>query len=173
MGYKTIWEGYQATVKRIPDRPQLGTRNVVLEDGSRDYSWRSFREVYDMQNAFARGNQLDFFLCSIGLSHMNFCQEQNVDGVKYRFLGIIGKNREEWAIADLACMRSSVTIVPFFESLGADAIAFVLNQTELSTICCEKKSFATLLKLKKEGKINGIKALICFDKVEEDMAKSA
>ena len=61
MGYKTIWEGYQATVKRIPDRPQLGTRNVVLEDGSRDYSWRSFREVYDMQNAFARGNQLDFF----------------------------------------------------------------------------------------------------------------
>jgi len=55
MGYKTIWEGYQATVKRIPDHPQLGTRNVPLEDGTKDYSWRSFREVFDMQNAFARG----------------------------------------------------------------------------------------------------------------------
>ena len=105
--------------------------------------------------------------------HLGFCPEQNVEGVKYRFLGIIGKNREEWAIADFACMRSSVTIVPFFESLGADAIAFVLNQTELSTICCEKKSFATLLKLKKEGKINGIRQLVCFDIIDEAMAKSA
>jgi long-chain acyl-CoA synthetase len=104
---------------------------------------------------------------------MGFCPEQIVDGVKYRFLGIIGKNREEWAMANLACMRSAVTIAPFFESLGADAIAFVLNQTELSSVCCEKKSFATLLKLKKEGKINGVKNLICFDPVEEDMRKGA
>ena len=70
-------------------------------------------------------------------------------------------------------MRSNVTIVPFFESLGAEAIAFVLNQTELSTICCEKKSFATLLKLKKDGKIAGVKNLVCFDPVDETMGKSA
>jgi len=76
-------------------------------------------------------------------------------------------------VADFACMRSNVTIVPFFESLGAEAIAFVLNQTELSTICCEKKSFTTLLKLKKDGKIAGVKNLVCFDAVDETMAKSA
>ena len=57
-GHKTLWEGYQATVKRIPELPHLGTRNVVLEDGTKDYSWRSWREVYDMQNAFARGKSL-------------------------------------------------------------------------------------------------------------------
>ena len=55
MGYKTLWEGYKATVKRIPEHPQLGSRNVQLKDGTMDYSWRSFREVYDIQNAFARG----------------------------------------------------------------------------------------------------------------------
>ena len=114
-----------------------------------------------------------FTVPSVGLYHLGFCPVQVADGVNYRFLGIIGKNREEWAIADLGCMRSAITIVPFFESLGADAIAFVLNQTDLSTICCEKKSFSTLLKLKKEGKINKIKNLICFDPVEEDMRKAA
>ena len=76
-------------------------------------------------------------------------------------------------MADLACLRSAITIVPFFESLGADAIAFVLNQTELSSICCEKKSFDTLIKLKKQGKINGIKNLICFDPIDEEMRKAA
>jgi len=165
-------------VKRIPELPQLGTRNVVREDGSKDYSWRSWREVYDMQNAFARGMSLfvKFYITKtllLGLFSLGFSPEVIADGVKYRFLGIIGKNREEWAVADFACMRSNVTIVPFFESLGAEAIAFVLNQTELSTICCEKKSFATLLKLKKDGKIAGVKNLVCFDAVDETMAKSA
>ena len=47
-------------MKRIPELPHLGTRNVVLEDGSKDYSWRSWREVFDMQNAFARGIALDY-----------------------------------------------------------------------------------------------------------------
>jgi len=103
----------------------------------------------------------------LGLYELGFCPVQEVDGVKYRFLGIIGKNREEWAIADFACLRSSVTIVPFFESLGADAIAFVLNQTELTTVCCENKSLATLLSLKKESKIPLIKNLVCFDTIDE------
>jgi long-chain acyl-CoA synthetase len=110
---------------------------------------------------------------NLGLYHLGFCPEQNVDSVKYRFLGIIGKNREEWAIADFACMRSSITIVPFFESLGADAIAFVLNQTELTTICCEKKSLGQLIKLKKDGKIPLIKNLVCFDPADEATAKTA
>ena len=47
------------------------------------------------------------------------CPEQRHEGEIFRFMGIIAKNREEWAISALACMRSSITIVPFFESLGA------------------------------------------------------
>jgi long-subunit acyl-CoA synthetase (AMP-forming) len=66
-------------------------------------------------------------LMNLGLYYLGLCPEQKVEEVNYRFLGIISKNREEWAVADLACMRSSITIVPFYESLGADVIAFVLN----------------------------------------------
>lgn len=45
----------------------------------------------------------------------------------YKFMGIFGKNREEWVVINLASMRNSVTIVPFFDSLGKDALRFVIN----------------------------------------------
>jgi long-chain acyl-CoA synthetase len=63
----------------------------------------------------------------IGLEHLGLVKPQVVDGERYKFLGIFSKNREEWAISDIACMRSAVTIVPFYESLGADAISFIMN----------------------------------------------
>ena len=58
---------------------------------------------------------------------LDLCPEIEAEETKYIFLGIYSKNREEWAIADLACMRSSVTIVPFFDGLGHDALSFVIN----------------------------------------------
>ena len=73
----------------------------------------------------------------------------------------------------MACLRSSITIVPFYDSLGADVIAFVLNQTELTTICCEVKAIDTITKLKKEGKVEHLKALIAFDGVTEEKAQAA
>lgn len=69
------------------------------------------------------------------------------EGIDYKFMGIFGKNREEWVVIDLACMRNSVTIVPFFDSLGADALAFVINQTELTTMCIENANLDLLIKL--------------------------
>lgn len=42
-------------------------------------------------------------------------------------MGIYSNNREEWAIVDIACMKSSVTIVPFYNSLGSNALIFILN----------------------------------------------
>lgn len=110
---------------------------------------------------------------SRGLSHFGLCPEQKVDGKDYRFIGIIAKNREEWAISALASLRSSVTIVPFYDTLGADVIAFVLNQTELTTLCLETKSFDTVVKLKREGKISHLKNFIAYDPVTEDKVKEA
>jgi long-chain acyl-CoA synthetase len=66
-------------------------------------------------------------------------------------MGIFAKNREEWAVVDLACMRSAVTIVPFFDSLGPQALSFVINQTEISTMCAETNGIDSLLKLREKG----------------------
>lgn len=63
-------------------------------------------------------------------------------------MGIFSKNREEWAMVDLACMISALTIVPFYDSLGMDALALVINLTELTTMCIERINLELLFKLK-------------------------
>ena len=63
-------------------------------------------------------------------------------------MGIFSKNREEWGVVDIACLRSDVTIVPFFDSLGPAALTFVINQTQLTTMCGEDKVVDTLFTLK-------------------------
>jgi long-chain acyl-CoA synthetase len=110
----------------------------------------------------------------VALHKLDLCPDQNVDGVNYKFFGIISKNRVEWGISALACMSSSVSIVPFYESLGADVIAFVLNQTELTTICCENvKYLGTIMGLKRAGKIPKLLNVITFDQVGEEKMEEA
>jgi len=62
-----------------------------------------------------------------GAEHLGLNPVIRAEDQDYKFMGIFGKNREEWIVVDLACMRNSVTIVPFFDSLGSDALAFVIN----------------------------------------------
>jgi hypothetical protein len=45
-GLQTMWEGFERTVKRVPNNRFLGTRNVVTDDGKRSYSWKTFSEVH-------------------------------------------------------------------------------------------------------------------------------
>ena len=98
----------------FPNNKFLGTRNPNKE--GKPYEWKTYREIYDiMINA------------SCGIDTLKLCPEINHDGVDWRFLGIHSRNREEWAVMDLACLRSSITIVPFFDSLGKEALSFVIN----------------------------------------------
>jgi long-chain acyl-CoA synthetase len=74
----------------------------------------------------------------------------------------------------LACLRSSITIVPFFESLGPGVISFMLNQTEMPTVCLDtNKKLEIIMKLKREGKIEKVKNVISYDKINEEAVKEA
>jgi long-chain acyl-CoA synthetase len=96
----------------------------------------------------------------------------HADGRDWKFLGIFGKNKEEWAVIDLACMRNSVTIVPFFDSLGPEALSFVINQTELTTMVVEKNNFELLVKLK-TTKCPSLQNIVLFeDATPEQKAKA-
>ena len=87
-------------------------------------------------------------------------------------MGIFSKNRYEWTAVDLASMRNSVTIVPFFDSLGLDALAFVINQTELTTMCIEKTQFEQLIKLK-ENRTKSLQNIVLFDQATEEQREKA
>lgn len=70
-------------------------------------------------------------------------------------------------------MRNSVTIVPFFDSLGKEALAFVINQTNLTTMCVELKNFESLLSLKTQGLIEPLTNIVVFEGVTQEQKDRA
>ena len=87
------------------------------------------------------------------------------DGI-FRFLSIFAKNREEWVIADLACILSAVTVVPLYETLGKDSIEYILDQTYMRTIVCQGDKIKSIMDLKKDGKIKNVTHVIYLDDVK-------
>ena len=57
------------------------------------------------------------------------CQNVTSDEGTMRFIGIFSKNREEWVITDFASMISGITTVPLYDTLGQEAIEYILDQT--------------------------------------------
>ena len=71
-----------------------------------------------------------------------------MDGRDFKFMGVYAKNREEWAMSDLATIRQSGTTVAFYDTLGPAAVEFVIKQTGLSTISCAGSYLRSLIMLK-------------------------
>lgn len=105
------------------------------------------------------------------MQSLGLCPEVSAEDTIYNFMGIFAKNREEWAVVDLACMRSSVTIIPFFDSLGISGLSYIINLTELSSICIDNSSFETLLKAVETAK--SLKNVILFDEPTVDQKHRA
>lgn len=87
-------------------------------------------------------------------------------------MGIQSKNREEWILVHIANMKSSVTTVAFYDTLGPQAVEFVIRQTELTTISCSSNYVTGLIKLKKEGKADSIENIVSFEAVSADVVES-
>ena len=65
---------------------------------------------------------------------MNLCPDVTAEGKTWRFMGIQSKNRKEWNIVHIANMYLNTTTIALYDTLGVDALRFVINQTELTTI---------------------------------------
>ena len=57
--------------------------------------------------------------------------------VQFRLVGLYSKNRYEWVIAEQACNAYGYISVPLYDTLGADAVAFVIGQTSMATLFVE------------------------------------
>ena len=65
-----------------------------------------------------------------------------------KMLALFMKNRAEWIIAEQACYRQGATTVPMYDTLGADVVEMVLNETELQTVVCTSAEVKALVSVK-------------------------
>lgn len=60
-------------------------------------------------------------------------------------VGIYSCNRPEWILYEQGCYCYSLVVVPLYDTLGPEACAFIMRQTEMSLVVVEDDSKANLL----------------------------
>ncbi|KAJ3317208.1 Long chain acyl-CoA synthetase 7 peroxisomal [Blyttiomyces sp. JEL0837] len=82
-------------------------------------------------------------------------------------IGLFSINRAEWVIAEQSCFMFSLVTVPLYDTLGAEAIEYIANQTNLSMVLATKDKAKIMLELK--PKLHDLKTVIIMDASDEDV----
>ncbi|CAI5445017.1 unnamed protein product [Caenorhabditis angaria] len=162
-GKDTIDKVWRHCVELYDESPCLGTRQLieVIEDqqpGGRifekwhlgEYTWQSYREVENQVGRLASGFK------------------DLADEEKSAKVVIFADTRADWLISALACFRANVTIVTVYATLGEEAIAHAINETEATTIVTTSELLSKIVTLGK--KCPTLKSLVYFQQVNAKAA---
>uniref|UniRef100_A0A0D9XWV0 Long-chain-fatty-acid--CoA ligase n=1 Tax=Leersia perrieri TaxID=77586 RepID=A0A0D9XWV0_9ORYZ len=121
----TLHDNFLYAVETFRDCKYLGTR--VCADGTvGDYKWMTYGEASTERTAIGSG------LIYHGIP----------EGAR---IGLYFINRPEWTIVDHACAAYSYISVPLYDTLGPDAVQFIVNHATVEAIFCVPQTLSTLL----------------------------
>lgn len=145
----TLWDLYLHGNKIGGEEPFLGVRRI--ENGvAYEYVWQSHNQVRLRVENYGRG------LVQLGLT-------------RQRALGIYSVNRPEWTMSEYACYRQGIFIVALYDTLGAEAIEYIVNQTDMEYIVASADKLANITRLK--AQLPTIKTVIIMDDAVDPTAK--
>ncbi|XP_041818013.1 long-chain-fatty-acid--CoA ligase 5 isoform X2 [Chelmon rostratus] len=147
---KTLYEVFQRGLKVSGNGPCLGYRKP-----GRPYQWLKYRQVSD------RAEHL-----GSGLIHKGLKPGPDT------FIGIFAQNRPEWIICELACYTYSMVAVPLYDTLGPEALVFIIDQASISTVLCDNQSKAeTLLQNREKGLTPVLKTVVIMDPFKSELVE--
>uniref|UniRef100_A0ACD5XPU5 Uncharacterized protein n=1 Tax=Avena sativa TaxID=4498 RepID=A0ACD5XPU5_AVESA len=121
----TLHDNFVYAVETFTDCRYLGTR--VSTDGTiGDYKWMTYGEASTSRTAIGSG------LIYHGIP----------EGAR---IGLYFINRPEWIIVDHACAAYSYVSVPLYDTLGPDAVQFIVNHATVEAIFCVPQTLSALL----------------------------
>eukprot|EP00897_Mesotaenium_endlicherianum_P001315 jgi/Mesen1/1210/ME000128S00185 len=124
-GVSTVWELFRRSAEVYPNNNMLGMRDMTGGKAG-PYIWETYAQVFEKTKYIASAFR------SLGVE------------AKGR-VGIYGANCSQWVIAMEACNSQSLYCVPLYDTLGADAIEFIVNHAEISTIVVQASKISTLI----------------------------
>ncbi|KAM9052838.1 long-chain-fatty-acid--CoA ligase 5 isoform 1-T2 [Megaptera novaeangliae] len=147
---KTMYEVFQRGIAVSDNGPCLGYRKP-----NQPYRWLSYKQVSDRAE----------YLGSC-LLHKGYKPSQE------HFVGIFAQNRPEWVISEFACYTYSMVAVPLYDTLGEDAIIYIVNKADITTVICDTPQKAlVLIGNVEKGFTPGLKLIILMDPFEDDLKK--
>ncbi|KAJ9537784.1 hypothetical protein OSB04_030517 [Centaurea solstitialis] len=132
-GYESPWDFFSESVKRNPKNPALGRRQII--DGkAAGYSWISYQDAYNSALRIASA-----------------ITSRSVNPLKTNLSGFI---------ISQACNSNGITYVPLYDTLGANAVEFIINHAEISIVFVQ------------ESKLPAV-SIVSFGKLSESQKKEA
>ncbi|KAF0449735.1 acetyl-CoA synthetase-like protein [Gigaspora margarita] len=142
----TLYENFLHGISESGGGNFLGRRPIV-NGVAQPYVWQTYSEVQQRVANFGSG------LCKLGLKSKNI-------------LGFFSINTPEYVIADLACNKYNFVSVPLYDTLGAEALEFIINQTGMEFVFTTANKGRSLLVMKET--LPTLKILIISDDADQD-----
>ncbi|KAK9992574.1 hypothetical protein SO802_027559 [Lithocarpus litseifolius] len=121
----TLHDNFVHAVETFQDYKYLGTR--IRVDGTvGEYKWMTYGEAATARSEIGSG------LIYHGIP-------------KGSCIGLYFINRPEWLIVDHACSAYSSISVPLYDTLGPDAVKFIVNHASVQVIFCVPQTLNSLL----------------------------
>ncbi|KAE8881257.1 Long chain acyl-CoA synthetase 7, peroxisomal [Phytophthora fragariae] len=136
------------------NRPCYGQRRVDPATGAAGaYEWLTYNQVRARADDVASG-----MAAALGL--------QRQDKV-----GIFCRNQVEWCLLNHACDRMSYALVPLYDTLGPEAVPFVITHTALRVLFCGSKQLGVVLAC--AAKCPSVKTIVLIDPVTDEQQQLA
>ncbi|XP_072975950.1 long chain acyl-CoA synthetase 6, peroxisomal-like [Typha angustifolia] len=143
----TLHDNFVYAVETFRDYKYLGTR--VRVDGTvGEYKWMTYGEASTNRSAIGSG-----LICH-GIP----------EGAR---IGLYFINRPEWAIVDLACSAYSYISVPLYDTLGPDAVQYIVNHGAVQAIFCVPQTLTILLSFLSQ--IPSVRLIVVVGGIDENM----
>lgn len=144
---RTMYEVFHRGLQVSNGGPCLGSRKP-----NQPYEWQSYTEVSNKAEGIGSA-----------LLHKGHSQTED------KFIGIFSQNRPEWTISELACYTYSLVAVPLYDTLGREAIGYILQQAAISTVICDVADKARMILDYGSAKGGTVKTVVLIEAFDDDL----
>ncbi|XP_042393761.1 long chain acyl-CoA synthetase 6, peroxisomal-like isoform X2 [Zingiber officinale] len=144
----TLHDNFQFAVETYGDYKYLGSR--IRSDGTvGQYKWMTYSEAGVSRSAIGSG------LAYHGIP-------------KGASIGLFFINSPEWIIVDHACSAYSYISVPLYDTLGPDAVQYIVNHANVQVIFCAMQTLTSLLSF--TSQIPSVRLIVLVDWFDESVS---
>ncbi|XP_033985411.1 long-chain-fatty-acid--CoA ligase 1a isoform X1 [Trematomus bernacchii] len=144
---RTMYEVFQRGLRVSDNGPCLGARKP-----NQPYEWQSYKQVVD------RAEHIGSALLHRGHSNTGD-----------KFIGIFSQNRPEWTISELACYTYSMVAVPLYDTLGTEAIGYIIEKADISTVICDVPEKAGMIMDCVKGNGRTVKTIVLIEPFDSEL----
>ncbi|KAM9357149.1 long-chain-fatty-acid--CoA ligase 1-like [Symphorus nematophorus] len=138
---RTMYEFFLRGARVSNNGPCLGSRKP-----KQPYEWMSYREVMERTE-------------NLGSAFLHKGHSKSTDS----HIGIFSQNRPEWTISEVACYTYSLVSVPLYDTLGAEAISYIIDKASISTIVCDVADKVDLVLGCVKDKTHTVKTIVLME----------